>query len=117
MSSFFKPATYNGETKEQMWMSSIGDFHDSICSCCKPFAHLLRIIFPEGHRDEDKTIKQIIQRDLKCHFGGEEDESLGLATASAGVNQTTEEEREDYIKDEDLSELIDAAAAVAATER
>ena len=58
-------------------MSVIADFHDSMCSCWHPFGHLLDIIFPEGHKDRDKTIAQIIARDSKCHSGGEEEGGSG----------------------------------------
>lgn len=77
MSIFYKPAKYNGHTKQQMWMSVIADFHDSMCNCWHPFGHLLDIIFPEGHKDRDKTIAQIVSRDSKCHSGGEEEGGSG----------------------------------------
>ncbi|BAF76114.1 hypothetical protein [Torque teno midi virus 12] len=77
MSIFYKPAKYNGHTKQQMWMSVIADFHDPMCNCWHPFGHLLDIIFPEGHKDRDKTIAQIITRDSKCHSGGEDEGASG----------------------------------------
>lgn len=70
---FHRKSPYNNETKDQMWMSIIGDSHDAICGCEQPFAHLLTNIFPIGHKDRDKTINQIIWRDFKqlCHSGGD----------------------------------------------
>lgn len=114
--TFFKTTTYNKETLEQLWCSIIGDAHDSICGCIQPYAHLLHIIFPEGHKDLDKTVRQIIQRDLKCHSGGEgetnhgttEDKTIESAAAATGP---TENQGEDIIKDEELEELIAAANA------
>lgn len=112
MTNFYKPSTYNAETKQQMWMSVISDFHDSMCRCTHPFAHCLAIIFPEGHRDRHKTIQEIIDRDSQCHFGGEEEQNLGWATAIKEEDLSRREEGEEYIKDEDLQEIITAAAAV-----
>jgi len=99
MSKFAKPTPYNNETKNQMWMSMIADGHDIWCSCCQPFAHLLDSIFPEGHTDRDKTIKQIIARDYPlCHSGGAEEESGGMA---AGTSAATLFAAANTIKEED----------------
>lgn len=118
MSRFHKPCTYNNETTQQMWLSTIGDFHDSICSCQLPFAHLLDCIFPEGHKDRDLKVKHIIERDFKeCQaFGGTAEENLGLAETFAAAGDLGEGE-ENYIKDEDLTGILDAAATTAEKER
>lgn len=118
MSIFYKPSKYNGDTKQQMWMSTISDFHDSFCNCWHPFGHLLDIIFPEGHKDRDKTIREIVTRDSQCHSGGTEGVSHGLA----GLEEDHTEKRDipedvvpDDLDDVGIEELI--AAADAATER
>lgn len=98
-------------------MSIIGDAHDLMCKCETPFAHILHNIFPEGHRDRDKTIREIIQRDIQCLSGGTEEESHG----SAGGEKEQPEERiiieeereEDLIPGEELEELLRAADAAA----
>ncbi len=92
-----------------MWMSVVGDFHDSFCSCWHPFAHLLDIIFPEGHKDKDLTVRQIIERDLQCHSGGDGEESHGMADGDAEQKDTEEDLGGDSIKEEDIQELITAA--------
>lgn len=118
MSSFYKATKYNGQTLNQMWMSMIADSHDIHCHCELPFAHLLDSIFPEGHKDRDLTIKQIVERDLKtCHFGGEEEKDLGMALGSsaANINISPRKEGEEEDTKEDIEELL--AAATAAEER
>lgn len=94
-----------------MWMSSISDFHDSICKCWTGFAHLLDLIFPEGHKDRDLTVRQIIERDFKCLSGGDEEESHGLADGDEGLQSaaTLKEEKESSIKGEEIEDLIAAA--------
>lgn len=110
MSRFFKPSEYNGITKEQMWMSAIGDFHDSMCKCWHPFAHCLDIIFPEGHKDRNKTIAEIIDRDLKCHSGGEGEENSGEAHEGLTIKDIEEDIKEKEGPEEDtIAELIAAA--------
>lgn len=93
-----------------MWMSMISDGHDIHCGCCQPFAHLLDSIFPEGHADRNKTIEQIIQRDLQlCHSGGTEEEDHGIPL---GGSAATERPATENIKEEeDLDALLIAAAA------
>ncbi len=114
MSLFFKPTPYNGCTKNQMWMSMIGDCHDIHCGCNFPFAHLLDSIFPEGHQDRDLTVDSIIKRDLAvCHSGGGEEEDHGLALGTSAANLATKEEKlEAEDTKEDIEELLAAAAAV-----
>lgn len=96
-----------------MWMSMIGDAHDIHCGCELPFAHLLDSIFPEGHKDRNLTIKQIVERDLQvCHSGGIEERSYGLVAGSSAANiagDLKEEEEEDT--KENIEELLAAAAA------
>lgn len=112
MSTYFRQCRYNAETVQNMWMSVVGDFHDSICSCWHPFAHMLDLIFPEGHKDRDKTIRQIIERDSQCHSGGDAEEGCGgadpgtnAAAAVAGPSKENIEETEDL----DIEALVAAA--------
>ena len=115
---FIKPCSYNEETKNQLWMSEIADSHDIWCSCNTPFAHLLASIFPPGHQDRCKSIQEILERDYKqlCHSGGTEERNLGMALAleEDGEGDGQKEEKEEYIKDEELEQLI-AAGEDAAT--
>lgn len=95
-------------------MSTISDTHDIHCNCNQPFAHLLDSIFPEGHIDRNKTIKDIITRDYQqCHSGGIEEESHGIKLGGSAATLAQE------LKQEDIEENIDslfAAAAAAAEE-
>lgn len=114
MSYLFQPTKYNNETKEQLWMSIFADAHDSICECSTPFAHALWCMFPEGHKDRDLTIAQVITRDTALwHSGGTEEENLGLADGGANLPENTEqqpeEERRDSLGDVEIEELIAAA--------
>lgn len=115
MSAFFRPTKYNGDTKNQLWLSAIGDIHDSFCGCDCPFAHLLDSIFPPGHIDRNKPINYIIQRDIQqCPSGGPEEENHGLelgdsaATVAAAAGPPIKEESQD-ITDADLAALLVAA--------
>lgn len=113
MSLFYKPTKYNGCTKNQMWMSTIGDCHDIHCGCERPFAHLLDSIFPEGHQDRNKTVDEIIKRDLKeCLSGGEEEIDGGLPLGSSAGNLATNQGFEEEDTKENIEELLAAAAAV-----
>jgi len=112
MSSFYKPTKYNGSTKQQMWMSMIADGHDMHCDCPGPFAHLLDCIFPEGHKDRNLTIEQIITRDKQqCHSGGTEEESHGLVAGDTAATIATKE-KDIQGEDDDLDMLLAAAAVV-----
>lgn len=113
---FFKPTHYNNTTKDQLWCSIIADSHDTNCGCNWPFAHLLSLIFPPGHKDRDLTINQILERDYKelCHtFTGEEETGgleKGLTTEDPIKREKEEEEKEPgYIEDKDLTDLLAAA--------
>lgn len=114
MSRFIRNTNYNGDTKNQMWMSMISDGHDIFCGCKTPFAHLLDSIFPEGHTDRNKKIDFVIKRDLQeCLSGGIEEENHGLAggTGTGGIGNLKTEQKEEGedIRDEDLLQgLIDA---------
>ncbi len=93
-------------------MSTIADTHDIHCKCHFPFAHLLDSIFPEGHKDRELTIKQIIERDYQqCHSGGIEDESFGLAVGDSAAALTGLKEEKDTTKEDDLDDLLAAAVA------
>jgi len=109
---FYKKTPYNPETLNQIWMSTIADSHDIWCNCTGPFAHLLASIFPPGHQDRSLTIEQIIQRDYnqQCHSGGTAERNPGSPTATGctGAGENVLIEGKDFIKDEDLQELIDA---------
>ena len=110
MSRFFTPTQYNGDTKCAMWMSMISDGHDMHCGCTQPFAHLLDQIFPVGHQDRNKTIEQIINRDIQlCHSGGEDEENHGLALGeSAATLSGKRKEGEDFQEDTNVEELLAA---------
>lgn len=111
MSKFFTPTKYNNETKNQMWMSMIADGHDICCDCNAPFAHLLDSIFPEGHRDRNKTIQQIIDRDIKeCLSGGKEDEDHGMVAGSSAATTEIKREGQEGDTEENIQELLDAVA-------
>lgn len=113
---FFEDTPYNQETKNQIWMSQIADSHDNICNCHHPFAHLLASIFPPGHKDRDLTINQILLRDYtqKCLSGGEGDERGGLAEGTSGGDaKNIKEDPEKPTGEEDIDQLLAAAAAAA----
>lgn len=108
---FYKPTKYNPETLNQIWMSEIADSHDIWCDCTGPFAHLLSSIFPPGHRDRDKTINQILERDyIQCHSGGHAEERGGGAVASGDDTQNLKQEEDTPNKDEEDIEGLLAAA-------
>ncbi|BAF76078.1 hypothetical protein [Torque teno midi virus 6] len=116
---FYKETHFNQVTKHQLWMSIVTDAHDSVCNCWHPFAHMLANIFPPGHKDRNLTINQILERDLKETWpsGGDADASHGLvAGEDTGGEQiiNPEEKEEEYIEDEEITELL-KAADVAAT--
>lgn len=95
-------------------MSVFQDTHDSICECTTGFAHALDLMFPEGHKDRNLTVAQIITRDTALwHSGGTGETSHGLADGKTGPEGDTteiqEEEKEDSLADEDIEELIAAA--------
>ena len=119
--NFFRKPEYNPDTCASLWTSSITDSHDSFCGCTKPIAHLLQLIFPEGHKDLDLTIRQIIKRELedqKCLFGGPDARSGGEVAAGPSTNVDSTIKREDPEEDftkENIEELI--AAAEKASER
>lgn len=108
--TFYTPTIYNGDTKQQMWMTILQDSHDIHCGCHKPYAHLLNTIFPEGHKDRNLTIQQIIDRDKQeCLSGGEEEEDHGMAAGTSAATLQRDIKGEN-IEDENIQELLDAAA-------
>jgi len=113
MPVFFKPTEYNGDTKQQLWLSLIGDSHDIFCGCTLPFAHLLNCIFPPGHSDRELTVQQIITRDKQqCPGGGEEEEDGGLPLGASAANLASiKQEEEGGQEDIGVEELLAAAAA------
>lgn len=116
---FFKQTPYNATTKEQMWCSSTGDFHDSFCGCQTPFAHFLACIFPPGHQDRNKTISEILKRDYKqtCLSGGAAAERDGLADGSLIKQENGDAEKENHTPEEDAIDDLLMAAAAAEKER
>ncbi len=113
--NFFKKCPYNQETREHLWCSVITDSHDSLCGCTSPISHWLSIVFPEGHKDLDLTVRQIIQRESenqRCLFGGgKEDKDGTAAEIDAFINQEKEEDilpPGENIED-NLEELLAAA--------
>lgn len=111
MSKFIKETNYNGDTKNQMWMSMISDGHDIFCGCNAPFAHLLDSIFPEGHKDRNKPISYIINRDYQqCHSGGTEEESSGMAVGTSAATILKEEKQDQDTTDENIEDLLAAVA-------
>lgn len=112
MTTIYKPTKYNGDTKQQLWMSILSDSHDLHCGCETPFAHILDSIFPQGHADRNKTIEEIIARDTPCHSGGDAADDLGLALgASAATENIKLKEEEEDGPEENIEELIAAAEA------
>ncbi len=110
MSSFFKLTTYNGITKQQIWLTTVQDSHDIHCGCDKPYAHLLDAIFPEGHKDRKLTIEEIIKRDSQCHSGGDEEEDHGIQLGgSAAALADIKEEKQEDSGDAELAALLAAA--------
>ena len=95
--------------------------HDSFCGCCKPFVHLLSVLFPEDHKDHNLSISEIIKReqlDSLCLFGGQEEENSGGATGGPTTEErdiTEDLKREEDLTEEAIEELI--AAADTAEER
>lgn len=91
-------------------MSMISDGHDIHCGCCQPFAHLLDSIFPKGHADRNKTIEQIVQRDLQlCLSGGIEEEDGGLALGTSAACLADDIKREEgHTEEEGIEELLAA---------
>ena len=91
-------------------MSVIADTHDIHCQCNSPFSHLLQSIFPPGHKDRKLTIEQIITRDsTECHSGGEEEENHGIPLGGTAATEIKEEENQDT-EEENLDQLLAAAA-------
>lgn len=115
---FYTPTPFNQVTKNQIWMSQIQDSHDNFCHCYSAYAHLLASIFPPGHKDRDLTINQILLRDYKekCHSGGTGEESHGLAGGGESADAPDIKE-EDPIPEDDVEELLAAAAAIEKEER
>lgn len=114
-SSFCTQQNYNLETKENFWLSVIGDSHDSFCGCWFPFAHLLDKIFPIDHKDRHKTIHEIIERDLKeCLSGGQGETNGTHHTGTEEITTRNSKEREeDQRENSDTEDLLDAAVAAA----
>ncbi len=105
---YYRPSTYNCDTKNQLWMSIIADSHDNFCECKTPFAHLLANIFPIGHTDRDKTINYILRRDyieLCRSSGGAERDGTTLALAFKEGEGHGESQEKGFIPDALLAEI------------
>jgi len=100
-------------------MSMIADTHDIHCNCWHPFAHILASIFPPGHQDRNLTVQEILTRDYKeiCRSGGEEERNHGTPTGTehTGGVAGLKEEEEEYIRDEELQDLIGVGESAANT--
>ncbi len=112
--NFARRTPYNNCTKEQLWISSFNDSHDAFCGCTKPVTHMLSILFPEGHRDLDLTIRQILQREKEdsiCLFGGTDEKDGGGAPEDHGTKEpdTAGATEEEFTKI-DVEDLLAAAA-------
>lgn len=117
--NFFRPTPYNPETKEQLWISSINDSHDSFCGCCKPITHMLSLLFPKDHKDRYISIDQILKREIKdsqCLFGGAGEKDGGEAKEDPGTEEDIQQkEKEEEFENIDVEDLI--AATEDATKR
>lgn len=117
--NFYRPPSYNSDTQNQLWTAAIADQHDAFCGCTKPISHLLSILFPEGHKDRQLTIQQILQREIQdsqCLFGGQEgkgggEADTGATTKEEEIHLKEEEEEKDHISDTEIEALLAAAAA------
>lgn len=118
---FFKKTFYNSDTQTQIWMSQIADGHDNFCCCNHPFAHLLASIFPPGHQDRDRSINQILIRDYteQCHSTGEEEKGGGgeKPEEPTGSRDIKAEDIGEDFSNENIQDLLDAAAAAEEDER
>lgn len=110
MSKFYTPTKYNGDTKNQMWMSTIADCHDMHCGCPSPFAHLLDSIFPEDHKDRHLTIHQIVTRDQQCLSGGRDEEDHGLVAGTSAATEDIKQKGTEDAEEDTLDALLIAAA-------
>lgn len=114
--NFARSTPYNKTTQEQLWISSFNDSHDAFCGCTKPVTHMLSILFPEGHKDIDLTIRQILKRekeDTICLFGGTEEKDGGEVPEDPGTKETdTPDATEEGFTKIDVEELLAAAEDV-----
>nr|UHS18320.1 MAG: hypothetical protein [Gammatorquevirus sp.] len=109
---FYKETYYNSDTKNQLWLETVQNTHDCYCNCNTPYAHLLACLFPPGHKDRDTTIQEILQRDYKerCLSGGNADAGPGFTTTDIKEEDTRKEDLEEDFGEENLDELLAAAA-------
>ncbi len=85
-----------------------------VVGCTQPYCHLLEQIFPEGHRDRNKTIQQIIDRDKQqCLFGGEDETNHGIPLGGSAATVGGLKEEREPIEEEGLDALLAAAADAA----
>lgn len=112
--NFFRESPFNPETKHQLWLSGITDFHDTFCGCTQPYIHLLSILYTEEHKDRHLTIHQIVSRgfrEQKCLFGGQEETNIGMAIAALKEEDGTQKGDAEGLTDENIEELIAATDA------
>lgn len=111
---FFEPPSYNLDGRQQLWIDTCTNSHDTWCGCNYPTAHLLNCLLPPGHPDRQLTVHQLIEKALttKWPSGG-----TGAAAGGTTISQDTEEEPEDTedpegdFGDDAINELLAAAAA------
>jgi len=113
--NFFRNSPYNTETKEQIWTTIINDAHDSWCGCCKPFAHLLNLLFPTDHKDRNTPISEIIKREYSEKIwcgGGDAEGAGGEATEDPSTKKEKDIPEKEDGEEGNLEELIAAAEEV-----
>lgn len=97
--SFFEPPRYNLDGRQQLWVDSCVQSHDTWCGCNNPTAHLLNCLLPPGHKDRYLTVQLLIEKayNTKWPSGGTEE-----------TNTTTQEEEHGEEDKEDIENLEDA---------
>ncbi len=93
-------------------MSVLTDSHDSMCGCTSPIAHMLSVIFPKGHKDLNKTVQEIIDRELKaqqCLFTGKEERDGGDGEGETIEEKIIRDQEEEGLLEDNIEDLIAAA--------
>lgn len=109
---FFQPPTYNHLGRNQLWIDACLLSHDAWCGCDKAALHFINAVIPEGHKDRDLTINEIIAREIQstCHSGGDAGTSGGAEQDLDTDIGPTNEELERIFTDDAIEELLTAAA-------
>ena len=110
--SFFEPPRYNLHGRQQLWVESCIQSHDSWCGCNHPAIHLLSCLLPPGHKDRETTIEVLIQKayNTKWHSGGTGEKDTTADLTEATTEQKDLENLEDVFGDNAIDELLVAAA-------